>query len=267
MDINPDHCTVTQGFGGHGNASYTAQGLMGHPGVDTEGLYGSLIRSPVEMAVYKILTKENPAHDGSGFTGVFGIVDDGIECYEYLIGHCDPIVSVGQVVKMGDLIAREANHGPVYFKGIPITLAMQAAGDQRGHHRHNQKRPVMKVQHTQPQFSYLSVYSDGPAGAIYRDLQGYYYQIWSHNNGFNGCIDPTKSVFERDLTIGATGYDVFVLQNILVREGVATFTPTGYFGNLTAAALKKLQDKVGIMPDVGYFGPKTRTILQAKYNV
>ena len=266
-NINPENGVVTQLFGGNANPSYKGVGLRGHTGEDTDNGFGSVIHSPFDMYVYKVLTPANPARDGSGFTGVFGIVDDGIECFEYLIGHCNPTVSQGTHIAAGTQIGTEANHGMVYEGGVQITLAMQQAGDKRGAHRHNQKRPVLKVRHTQPGFTYLDLYSDSPAGSIFYDANGFYYQAWNYGNGYNGCIDPAKSVFQRDLAIGVSGYDVFVLQNILVREGCGNFEATGYFGNLTLAAMMKLQNKVGILPDAGYFGPKTRTLLQNKYNV
>lgn len=271
MYSDPDKGIIFQNFGDNANPSYKGVGLKGHTGEDTgepdDKGFGTPIHSPYLMYVYKVLTKNNPARDGSGFTGVFGVVDNGIEMFEWLIGHCDPSVSQGDIIQVGEQIGTEANHGTVYADGQLITLDMQAKGDKRGTHRHNQKRPVMPVLHTTPGKMYLDLYSDMPAGTLFRDAQGHYYQIWDYNNGYHGCIDPVKSVFNRDLTVGMTGYDVYVLQRILVREGCATFEATGYFGNLTKAAMIKLQDKVGIMPDVGYFGPKTRGILQAKYNV
>jgi hypothetical protein len=262
MDINKDSCTFNQGFGVN-PAVYAP--LHGHTGIDLACGFGTPIHSPVDMYAYKVLTKESPAHDGSGFTGVFGIVDDGIESYEYLIGHCDPSVQQGAHVKQGDIIGTEANHGLVFQNGVQITLAMQAAGDRRGAHRHNQKRPVWKVPRTRPGYEYLDCYSDEAAGSIYRDAQGMYYEVWDYDDGFHGCIDPTKSVFERNLTVGMSGYDVYVLQRILVKEGCGTFAPTGYFGNLTLAAMTKLQDKWHIQPDAGFFGPLTRAAVVARY--
>lgn len=267
IDINVDKGVVTQPFGGNANPSYAGVGLKGHTGRDTACGYGTPIHSPFDMYVYKVLTVQNPSNDGTGFTGVFGIVDNGIECFEYLIGHCNPTVTVGTNVKAGDVIGTEANHGLVYGAHGEVTLAQQKAGSHDGSHRHNQKRPVMKVKQTQPQYSYLDDYSDNRAGSIYRDLQGNYYQIFDYGNGYNGCQDPTKSVFQRDLTVGLEGYDIFCLQNILNREGVASFASTGYFGSLTLAAMIKLQDKIGIQPDAGYFGPITRKAMQVKYGI
>ena len=104
---------------------------------------------------------------------------------------------------------------------------MQKNGDQRGHHRHYQKRPLVMT---------------------------------DTNNGFNGCVDPTQPVFTRLLTPGMTGYDVYVMQRILVRHGFFTQEPTGYFGPVTTLALMRFQNAVGLSP-VGVAGPQTRVAL------
>ncbi|MGY3406088.1 peptidoglycan hydrolase-like protein with peptidoglycan-binding domain [Bradyrhizobium sp. GM5.1] len=263
-NVNPDTCRMDQGFGS--NPQIYAP-LKGHPAIDVDCGYGSLVHSPFDMYVYKVLTVANPANDGSGFTGVFGIVDNGIELYEYLIGHCDPKCSPGQNIKAGEVIGTEANHGLVFSNGVQITLAMQKAGDKRGSHRHCQKRTLRRTSQTLPEKKYLSSYSDWPAGSVYRDATGNYYEIWDYDSGFNGCVDPTKSIFQRTLTIGATGYDVYVLQRLMVKQGVADFEPTGYFGQLTLSALATFQRKHGIMPDAGFFGPKTRQVVQEKWGL
>lgn len=268
MDLNLDHCEIEQGFGVN-PAMYKP--LAGHPAIDmsdvAHGGFGSPIHSPVDQLVYKVLTPAHPSNDGSGFTGVFGIVDNGIELYELLEGHCDPLVEEDTLITKGFVLGTEANHGTVYAGGVLVTLAEQKAGSHAGAHRHVQKRPVMKVLRTRPNYQYLSRYSDYPAGSIYRDGEGYYYEIWDYNNKFNGCIDPSKSVFNRDLQNGMSGYDVYVLQRILVKEKVAPFEPTGFFGALTQAALIKFQDKIGIHPDIGYFGPITRSAMIGIYSV
>lgn len=264
MNYNLDTCEISQGFGLHPEIY---RPMRGHPAVDIRCGYGSPIHSPVDQYIYKVLTVGEPASDGSGFTGTFGIVDDGIELYELLIGHSDPSVAVGDFVKKGDVLGTEANHGPVWADGKPITLAEQKAGSKEGTHRHVQKRPVMKVLHTDVSHKYLSCYSDWPAGSIYRDLDGHYYQIWDYDNGYHGCIDLSKSVLHRNLTLGLNGYDVYVLQRILVKAGMGTFAPTGYFGALTQQALAKFQTTIGVHPDVGYFGPLTRAAIINIYNV
>lgn len=254
-------CTCNQKFHQNANSSYKLNGLIGHTGYDASCGFGSPIHSLYSGVVYKVLTKNTPANDGSGFTGVFMIVDDGIECFEWLVGHCNPSVSEGQYINKGDIIGTEANHGTVYSDGKLITLAMQAAGDTRGSHRHYQKRPVVKVARTSPAYMYLSRYSDRPAGTIYYN-DGGYFQIWNYDNGFNGCVNPQTPVFNRALAPGMSGYDVFVLQRILNRSGALLVSPTGFYGALTIAAVTKFQKTAGLTP-VGVVGPKTTLALNA----
>lgn len=73
------------------------------------------------------------------------------------------------------------------------------------------------------------------------------------------------STFTRDLEFGMNGTDVTLLQTLLIKEnagpaalslknnGVST-----YFGSLTKAALIEYQIVHGIIPSLGYFGPKTQ---------
>ena len=256
-------CHLGQGFGYNYNNSYSKIGLKGHPAIDYSCGYGSPIYFPYEKGfVYKVLTKENPSYDGSGFTGVFVIIDDSIECFEYLVGHCNPAVSIGQTLKKGDLIGYEANNGTVFSGNIQITLAMQKTGDERGSHRHVQKRPVMKTKITSG--ICLSTQADNPAGSHFRDQEGFYYKVFDYENGYNGCID-FKGVFNRDLQLFNSGYDVFVLQRILIKEELADFEATGFYGLKTKKAVENLQKKYGILPSSGYFGKKTQKFVKEKY--
>ena len=80
-----------------------------------------------------------------------------------------------------------------------------------------------------------------------------------------------QASFARDLQIGSTGDDVKVLQVWLNTHGyaVAASGPgspgneTMTFGNATKAALAKFQAAKGITPPAGYFGPKTRAVVNA----
>jgi hypothetical protein len=167
---------------------------------------------------------------------------------EVTYGHVSEIdCTIGQQVSAGDIIAKEGNHGVVYAGNVLITLAMQAAGDRRGNHRHYQKRPVIKT-------SQLRGVGLQTAQGMYRDAVGNYYQVYDYSNGFNGCVDWTKALFNRDLYFGNAGYDVLLFQRALVLEGYATFQPTGYFGALTLIAARQYQLAHGIKPTFGYVG-------------
>src|SRR3989344_3314044 len=71
---------------------------------------------------------------------------------------------------------------------------------------------------------------------------------------------PTYS-YTRNLTLGSRGADVTALQKMLVAKGYLKTTNYGYFGSLTKTALAKWQTALKITPANGYFGPKSRNIL------
>ena len=250
-------CNVAQKFGDNATALYHTDGLIGHPGWDIHCGYGSPIEAPFDMTIYSVIGTDSELIGAEGYTQVGAIVETPLETFEWIIGHCDPTCKMGPVTK-GTVIATEANHGPVYDGQTQITLAMQKAGDRRGAHRHYQKRPVLKVSKTAGG-TYLNAYG------FYKDPAGNYYQIYAPSNGFNGCTDWMAPLFNRDLFIGRSGYDVYLLQKALVLEGFATFTPTGNFGPLTIAALSKYQSHYKLTPTAGYCGPKTRAVLNAAY--
>ncbi len=71
--------------------------------------------------------------------------------------------------------------------------------------------------------------------------------------------------FTKNLTVGSVGDDVRSLQNFLIQQNkgpagqsLSDNGSSGYFGNMTKAALAEYQESMGITPSVGYFGPKTR---------
>lgn len=67
-------------------------------------------------------------------------------------------------------------------------------------------------------------------------------------------------LFDTDLMIGMTSQDVMELQTRLKAEGYFTATPTGYFGPLTATAVRAYQSAHGISA-TGYVGALTRAEL------
>jgi hypothetical protein len=75
-------------------------------------------------------------------------------------------------------------------------------------------------------------------------------------------LGVTTFNFTRDLRIGSTGEDVTALQTILIEQGYMSGEATGYFGNLTSAAVKLYQKARGIS-QTGTVGPLTRASLNA----
>lgn len=95
------------------------------------------------------------------------------------------------------------------------------------------------------------------------------------NNGYMGAIDPnpyfnglfaqdlhTVPKFSFDLFMGSFGAGVYQLQTRLVKEGYATYTPTGFFGPKTKISVIAYQ-KAKNLPQTGYVGPLTRAILNS----
>jgi len=83
------------------------------------------------------------------------------------------------------------------------------------------------------------------------------------------AVEPTTS-FGRDLDLGMTGEDVQALQQYLNNHGfkIADSGPgspgneTTMFGYATKAALQRLQEARGVLPASGYFGPRTRAVIE-----
>lgn len=250
-------CVIGQPFGQNANPLYKSGGLYGHPAQDENCGYGSNIFSFVEGDMYSAYFPSKPASDG--YTAVYLLCRTPLETFEFATGHVSEIlIKIGDHVKRGDLIAREGNKGQVYSGGVHITLAMQAAGDKRGSHRHYQKRPVIAIKGGMGTFLQT-------ATGTYRDADGNYYKHALPSNGYAGCVDWTKPLFEKDLSYGQESYDVLLLQRALVLEGYGSFTPIGRFGPATLDALKKYQKAHDLDP-VGRCGPKTRATLNAKYH-
>jgi hypothetical protein len=161
-----------------------------HFGVDIDNGHGSSVRSYWDVEyVYKILTVENPSNDGTGFTGVFTLVEQDGEVFEFLYGHCNPLVKVGAVLTKGTVLGTQSNNGESYWNGIRITLDMQKAGDTRGSHQHNQARVLRKDQEILPNTRYLTNYGGGHA-----QKDGFYFAIpnFSSHNGCVNWLDETR---------------------------------------------------------------------------
>ncbi|MDO8557102.1 MAG: peptidoglycan-binding domain-containing protein [Candidatus Jorgensenbacteria bacterium] len=74
----------------------------------------------------------------------------------------------------------------------------------------------------------------------------------------------TLAAFESDLSYGSRGDDVIELQEFLTNQGIYSGPITGNFFSLTLTAVKNFQEREGIIPSAGYFGPKTRAVVNVK---
>ena len=81
--------------------------------------------------------------------------------------------------------------------------------------------------------------------------------------GSAGMVTTSLPPLTRNLSLGTTGSDVTELQTFLQGQGYLTATPTGYFGNLTKAAVEKFQQANQIAPVSGLVGPLTRAKVNA----
>lgn len=68
------------------------------------------------------------------------------------------------------------------------------------------------------------------------------------------------TTFTKGLKKGSRGAEVSALQALLGTQGLLSVSPTGYYGNLTAAAVKAYQAKKGLA-QVGFVGPATAAAL------
>src|SRR4051812_25338834 len=205
-------CDIGQGFAKNYNPSYKGWNLLGHTGQDETCGYGSDIRALANGIVYSAYTPAKPASDG--YTAVFTLCRTPLETFEFSYGHVSEITThIGDTVLVGDVIAKEGNRGVVYSGNTLITLAMQAAGNKHGSHRHYQKRRVLERMRTTGGRMLQT------ATGTYRDYMGSYYEIADPNNGFNGCVDWTAPLFDYDLGVSEASYEVLMLQRAMVIEG------------------------------------------------
>ncbi len=79
-------------------------------------------------------------------------------------------------------------------------------------------------------------------------------------------VAGTCTMFSRNLGIGSQGADVLNLQKILAADPTAGFSAssTGFFGKLTAEALKRFQAANGIASSSGIVGPLTRGFFEQR---
>ncbi len=66
------------------------------------------------------------------------------------------------------------------------------------------------------------------------------------------------AAFDSNLKYGSSGSAVKEMQEFLVDQGVCSITPSGNFFALTLKCVKAFQEKEGVFPASGYWGPITR---------
>lgn len=208
-------CIETQGFYDYKNNLYASliPPMKGHGGIDINCGYGTPIECPLDGYVYSVFDDKRPAADG--YWAIFMICEYKGQIGELCIGHVSKLfVDIGQTIKKGDVIALEGNHGVVYDGTTLITLAMQKAGDQRGHHRHWQWRPLKKSK--TPIGECLSDFT----GRIYTDKEGMVYQIPNWLNGYHGLSPIISDIISE--------YDAWKLNQAIISnvEPSPVLTPT-----------------------------------------
>jgi len=77
----------------------------------------------------------------------------------------------------------------------------------------------------------------------------------------SSCVDLYNNLRYQS-NDASTSYEVSKLQSFLQTKGYLNSEPTGYFGNLTLAAVKSYQSSVGL-DQTGYVGPLTRAKIKA----
>lgn len=112
---------------------------------------------------------------------------------------------------------------------------------------------------------------------IYKGEAEWQWENLENENGFRGAINPTPYfetkvvTFKNQIKLGQSGEDVVTLQAFLIRNGLLKMplnTPLGYYGPLTAKAVKDYQVSKGIQHNNGIqVGPATLQALNLDYTV
>lgn len=103
--------------------------------------------------------------------------------------------------------------------------------------------------------TYFTDYNYAPTIAIIKDKLKMAYE-----KRLARWLNPSF-VFTKNLYYGLRNNDVLELQKRFIKEGLATYEPTGYFGTLTLLSARAYQKKHGIKPAWGFVGPLTRASL------
>ena len=182
---------ITQLFQGQDN-DYSKK--HPHAGIDWKFGYGTIVRADNAGYVYKTYRHQDVIK--SNWVGMYQLVplEDGT-FMEVCMGHFSKLfVKEGETIPAGFVVGKEGNRGKVFSGGVEITPEMQRAGDKRGSHVHESYRPVKRTKKTLKTKHYLT----DKHGILYRDGEGFAYQIINTNNA-RGCVNPF--LFSHKLTL------------------------------------------------------------------
>lgn len=263
--ITPIH--INQGWGVNG-AYYRANGIniLGHNGLDLQAYHGQPVFASHDGTAY-YETDDSAGHGVVVVTDQAYDYKDGETFFKTIYWHfADPV----KEPRYNSLIYV---HGPNSGVGTPVKRGDQigwadSTGLSSGDHLHFGLKPVtLGVPPTS---------GDAPDVGIgaWVNLEG--------NNGYGGAIDPSaylgltpttpsKYFFFRDLFFGIEGEDVRALQAYLnahncpvAASGVGSpGNESTFYGPRTVSAVGAFQRMHGITPAIGYFGPKTRALVNA----
>lgn len=230
--------SLNQGFGVN-PTYYVKFGIAGHNGDDLAATHGQAVYAAHDgMAYYEV-----DVNQGDGFvirTNEQFDYNDGQAFFKSIYWHlCSandpqfkpliPTDGKGYPVKAGDLIGYADNTGAPY----------ESTGD----HLHFGLKP--QAQSGEPDFAWYNVkQQNGYLGAI--DPTPYW------NGLFAEDINKTKHVFYIPMRYGDTGSEIVYLQKLLKQLGYFQGDCTGYYGQITRAAVFQFQ-KDKVIKDVGSF--------------
>lgn len=247
----------TQGFGQNATSTYKASGWLGHTGLDLVADFGSKIYACIGGYVHEVSNKDNPNPERGRAVKVL-YQESGLT-YEIGYHHLDHIeVSVGDEIKVGQLIGTQGNTGNVYSGGERVTKEMRLNGSKAGTHLHLEVRLCKQVEKKEKGKTYLK---NGV------DINGFYYEIVEYGNGYNGCVDPEQFLINKKpvevktktltqtLRYGSRGEEVKILQRFL-----GDLKVDGVFGYNTDKKVKEYQKENGLKAD-GIVGVITRSFI------
>jgi len=191
LDYPVDTRAIAQGFSKNAVATYAANGLKGHSGIDFQITWGQPIYSASRGlgVAYKAFNRDSK--DPGKYKAACGLIELEDCVVELTYGHCDQILCDEGPLSPREKIATVGNTGEVYYGTELVTTTEKLRGSKRGAHLHFQMRVCYPKKSTAHDDFTLQ---DGEGMTYIHD--GYY--LTYKQNGFNGCIDPTLYFVEQN---------------------------------------------------------------------